>query len=141
MAAAHDRTEPARPLLRWALRASAVVELATGLAVLAAPYAVVDVLIGSQADSATAVVARLLGAALLALGMAGRLAGATPGVALAFVSYNVVATVILVMGGLDGSADGSLLWPAAVLHASASAALITGALRTASPHPDRRESA
>ncbi len=118
-----------------ALRGSAVVELATALALLAVPSAVLQVLIVSQADSATALVARMLGAALFALGVAGWMVGATSErwLTLAFVSYNVFATTILVLGGLAGSADGILLWPAAALHAIVSAGLITGASRTQSP--------
>ena len=123
------------PSLRLALRGSAAVELGTGLALLVVPSVVLDVLIGPPSNSGTELVARMLGAALFALGVAGWMAGATPqrGLTLAFVSYNVVATVILVVGGLSGSAEGSLLWPAAALHAVVSAALITGALRAASP--------
>ena len=110
---------------RLALRASAVVELTTGLALLAVPTVVCDVLIGSSPDSGTTLVARILGAALLALGVAGWMAGATPerGLALAFVGYNLITTALLVVGGLNGSADGSLLWPAAAVHAIASATL------------------
>jgi hypothetical protein len=125
MPAARDTTEPARPSERLALRASAVVELATGLALLTVPSVVLDVLIGSPADSGTTLVARILGGALSALGVAGWLAGPTPerGLTLAFVAYNVITTALLVVGGLNGSADGSLLWPAAAVHAIASAAL------------------
>lgn len=122
------------PSLRLTLRGSVVVEFGTGLALLAVPSVVLDVLVGPPSNSGTELVARMLGAALLALGVAGSMAGAPPqrGLTLAFVSYNVVATAILVVGGLSGSADGRLLWPAAALHAVVSAALITGALRAAS---------
>jgi hypothetical protein len=115
----------ARASQRLALRASAVVELATGLALLAVPSAVFDVLIGSPSDSGTTLVARILGGALVALGVAGWMAGPTPqrGLTLAFVGYNVITTALLVVGGLNGSADGTLLWPAAAVHAIASAAL------------------
>jgi hypothetical protein len=83
------------------------------------------VLIGSPSDAGTTLVARILGGALVALGVVGGMAGATPerGLTLAFVGYNVITTVLLVVGGLNGSADGSLLWPAAAVHAIASAAL------------------
>jgi hypothetical protein len=123
------------PSLRLALRGSVVVELGTGLALLAVPSVVLDALIGPPSNSGTELVARMLGAALFALGVAGWMADAARqrGLTLAFVSYNVVATAILVLGGLSGSAEGSLLWPAAALHAIASAMLITGALRAKSP--------
>jgi hypothetical protein len=118
-----------------ALRASAVVELATGLALLAVPTVVFDVLIGSSPDSGTTLVARILGGALVALGVAGWMAGPTPehGLTLAFVGYNVITTVLLVVGGLNGSADGSLLWPAAAVHAIASVALGLSADRRPQP--------
>ena len=121
---------------RPALRASAVVELATGLALLAVPTVVFDVLIGSPSDSGTTLVTRILGGALVALGVAGWMVGPTPerGLTLAFVGYNVITTVLLVVGGLNGSADGSLLWPAAAVHAIASAALSLSADRR--PQPD-----
>jgi hypothetical protein len=118
------------------LRASAVVEFATGLALLAVPSVVFDALIGSPADSGTTLVARTLGGALLALGMAGWMAGANPerGLTFSFVAYNVITTAVLVVGGLDGSADGTLLWPVAAVHAIASAAL--GASANRRPQPD-----
>jgi hypothetical protein len=53
----------ARLSQRLALRASAFVEFATGLALLAVPTVVFDVLIGSESDSGTALVARILGGA------------------------------------------------------------------------------
>jgi hypothetical protein len=138
MSAAHNTTESARPSQRLALRASAVVELATGLALLAVPTVVFDVLIGSASDPGTTLVARILGGALVALGVAGWMAGPTPerGLTLAFIGYNVITTLLLVVGGLNGSADGSLLWPAAALHAIASAALgITADRRIAKDTP------
>jgi hypothetical protein len=59
------------------------------------------------------------------------MAGPTPehGLTLAFVSYNVITAVLLVVGGLNGSADGSLVWLAAAVHAIASVALALSADR------------
>ena len=119
-------SEPALSSPWLALRGSAVIELATGVGLLAVPSVVLDALIGSPSDSGTELVARILGGALFALGVAGWMAGSTPerGLTLAFVIYNAVTTTLLVVGGLNGSADGSLLWPAAAVHAIVAAALV-----------------
>ena len=117
---------PTQSSPRLALRGSAVIELATGLGLLAVPSVVLDALIGTPSDPGTELVARILGGALFALGVAGWMAGPTPerGLTLAFVIYNAVTATLLVVGGLNDSADGSLLWPAAALHAIAAAALV-----------------
>jgi hypothetical protein len=132
----NETTQKARGSLPLVLRGSAVVELATGMALLVAPSGVLGVLIGSPSDSATALVARVLGGALFGLGVAGWLAGppiSMDGITLAFVLYNVLTTAILAIGGLAGTADGSLLWPVVALHAVAAGALIAGSVRTREP--------
>jgi hypothetical protein len=119
-------------LSRAALRSSALVELVTSLALLVSPTTVLDALIGSSSGSAISLLARVLGGTLLGLGIAGWMATAgMPGrpVMLAFVVYNVSAALILAVGGLDGTADGVLLWPAVALHGVISAALIAGIAR------------
>ena len=121
-----DRTE--LPILRIA----ALLELATGLALLAIPSVVVEALVGSTSDDAASVVARVLGGALLGLGVAGTIADReTPerGIAVAFGIYNVSTTVILVAAGLANTADGAWLWPVAGLHAVVTGGLIVGPLR------------
>ena len=128
--------QKARGSLPVLLRGSAVLELATGMALLVAPSGVLHLLIGSPSDSATALVARVLGGALFGLGVAGWMAEpptSTDGITLAFTLYNVLTTAILVVGGLAGTADGSLLWPTVALHAIVSGALIAGSLRTREP--------
>jgi hypothetical protein len=121
-----DRTELA------ILRIAALLELATGLALLAVPSVVVEALVGSTSDDAASVVARVLGGALLGLGVSGVIANReTPerGIAVAFGIYNVSTTITLVAAGLSNTADGALLWPTACLHAVVTAALIVGPLR------------
>lgn len=63
-------TEVKRPSVAW--RASAAVELGTGTTLIAVPGVVMDALIGSS-PSAAELVARVLGGALLSLGIAGAL--------------------------------------------------------------------
>jgi hypothetical protein len=127
-----DQPEKAWPLRPVALRISAIGELATGCALLTVPSVVIQALIGSPSDQAGWIVGRVLGGGLLALGVAGM---STPsqsperGVALGFAVYNASATVILVVAGATGAADGWLLWPVVGLHGLLAAALALGSLK------------
>ena len=90
------------PFLAAMLRVSAIVELATGCALLATPSVVIQALLGSPSDQVGWIVARILGGALLALGVAGMLTrGESPqrGVALAFIVYNTSTAVVLAWAG------------------------------------------
>ena len=101
-------------------KASAMVEVATGLALLVAPTLVVGLWVGDGVSPIGVAVARVLGIALLSLGVAGwespgqdtRLA---PRAGLCL--YNVGAAIMFVILGTYGGMNGMLLWPAAVLHA------------------------
>ena len=105
---------------RLLFKASAIVEISTGLAFLAAPILVVGLLLGSGLGPTGVAVARVLGIGLLSLGVAGwespgqdiRLA---PRAGLCI--YNVGAAVVLVIFGTYGGMSGILLWPAVALHA------------------------
>ncbi len=103
---------------------SAVVEIAVGLALLAAPSLVSSVLLGVPLDNAAGlIVARIAGAGLLSLGVACWFASldershATAGVVVAMLLYDVVAAVILVYARVGGGFTSVFLWPAAALHA------------------------
>jgi len=96
---------------------------------------VLDALIGSSTVDA-AVVGRVLGGALLALGIGGGLTDPRAperGIRSAFFVYNASTAATLALAGVAGSADGVLLWPASVLHA-----LI--AVGIASSHGELRQS-
>lgn len=110
---------------RLVLRFSAAVELATGLLLVVAPAIVIEALIGPTAPSAT-VVGRVLGGALLALGVAGIGASAHPdwGVRIAYVLYDFATASILVSASLGGTAGGALLWPVVTVHAALGTALL-----------------
>ena len=117
------------PSLPAMLGVSAIVELATGCALLAIPSVVIQALIGSPSDQVGWIVARILGGALLALGVAGMLTGGESperGVALAFIVYDTSTAVVLAWAGAAGTADGWLLWPVVGLHAILAAALAAG---------------
>ena len=90
-----------------------VAEAATGVALLAAPALVGRLLLGADLVGVSAVVARVAGIALLALGV-----GCWPGPAsLGMLTYSTLATVYLAHLALGGEWIGPFLWPAVVLHA------------------------
>jgi hypothetical protein len=89
-------------LLTATLRVSAIIEVATGCALLTVPSDIIQALIGSSSDQAGWIVGRVLGGALLALGVAAMFPpGQSPerGVALGFAIYNASTFVILGVAG------------------------------------------
>jgi hypothetical protein len=107
------------------LKLTAIIEAATGLGLMAVPSVVVRLLLGSPLDtSAAAMLGRVAGAALLALGVACWLARgdtqsrATRGLVVAMLMYNLVATAVLAFAGIGLRLHGVALWPAVVLHAA-----------------------
>jgi hypothetical protein len=106
------------------LSVTAVLEAGIGLSLLAVPSVVVGVLLGPTLDVPAALtVARVAGAALLALGVTCWLAhydtqsSAARGVVSAMVLYNLGAAVILGAAGIQSQRAGIGLWPAVILHA------------------------
>jgi len=107
------------------LIATAGIEAATGLALLVLPSLVVSLLLGTSLDAPAAlVVARVGGAALLAIGVACWLARndqqsrAATGLVAALLLYNIAAVAVLIYAGTGLSLSGIGLWPAVVLHAA-----------------------
>ena len=107
---------------------TAVIEAATGLALLGLPSLVVSLLLGALFDTPSAlVVARVAGAALLSLGLACWLARndeksrATVGVVTAMLLYNIAAVSVLTYAGLGVRLSGIGLWPAVLLHTALAA--------------------
>src|SRR6266436_156804 len=107
------------------LKLTAIIETATGLGLLAVPSVVVRLLLGSPLGTSAAVMlARVAGAALLALGVACWLARddtqsrATRGLVVAMLIYNIAATAFLAFAGIGLGLHGVALWPAVVLHAT-----------------------
>ena len=106
------------------LTLTAVIEAGTGLVLVAFPSLLATLLLGSPLDTSVAViVARVAGAALLALGVAcwfARDAGqsrAATGLVVGMLLYNLAAVVILASAGIGSGLVGVALWPAVVLHA------------------------
>jgi hypothetical protein len=102
---------------------TAVIESATGLALLSLPSLVVSLLFGESLDAPAAlVVARMTGVALLSLGVACWLARndeksrAAVGVVAAMLLYNAAAGTVLAYAGIIAGLSGVGLWPAVLLH-------------------------
>ena len=102
------------------LHVAAVIEAATGIALMIHPPLVTRLLLGDGVSGAGIALGRVAGFSLLALGLA-----CWPGVDSAeakspalrgLLTYNLLATIYLVYLGI-GRLVGSLLWPAVVIHA------------------------
>jgi hypothetical protein len=92
---------------------AAVSEAATGAALLIVPSLVGRLLLGAEPAGVAIPVARVLGIALIALGVA-----CWPGTPLCgMLSYSVAVTLYLLYLGMRGAWVGPLLWPAVALHA------------------------
>ena len=102
--------------------ATALIEAGAGLALLVVPVFVVKLLLGAEISGAAIPLARVAGAALLALGVACWLASgetksrAARGLVIAMLLYNLGAVIILGAAGGRSQPVGIALWPAVILH-------------------------
>jgi len=104
---------------------TALVEMATGVMLLASPPLVVGLLLGASLDAPAAhVVARIAGAALLSFGCACWLARndgpdrPLHGLIVAMLLYNAAAIAVLADAGAGARLAGVLMWPTTALHAA-----------------------
>ena len=100
--------------MKTLLTFAAIAEAVTGLALLVVPSLVGRVLLGEELTGVAIPVARVLGIALIALGVAcwpGRTA------LCGMLTYSALATAFLAYLGIRGHWVGPLLWPAVALHA------------------------
>jgi hypothetical protein len=102
---------------------TALVEAATGLALLILPSLPVSLLLGTSLDASSgAVVARVAGAALLSLAFAcwlsrnDRQSQSAPNLTKALLLYNLVVAAVLVYARVGLELSGIGLWPVAVAH-------------------------
>jgi hypothetical protein len=114
--------------LRKILVFTTVVELGTGLALLAVPAIVVRLLLGAELPGVGIVAARCFGIALLALALAcwpnRRMAENDRAGFRGMLVYNALIALYLVELGTAARMEGMLLWPAAILHALVALALV-----------------
>jgi hypothetical protein len=105
------------------LALTALIEAATGLALLVVPAVVVRLLLGAEISGAAIPLGRVAGVALLALGVACRLSGddtksrGGKGLVVAMLVYNAGAVIVLGAAGVQLPTVGIALWPAVILHA------------------------
>lgn len=95
------------------LTIAAVLEAATGLALVFAPVFVGQLLLGAELSGVSIVIARVAGIALISLSLA-CLPDRTP--LAGMLAYSALATIYLAYLGLAGGFVGKLLWPAVGLH-------------------------
>ena len=102
------------------LTLTALIEAATGLALITVPAVVVRLLLGATISGASIPLGRVAGFGLLSLGLAcwpGHHPTGHTAPARAMLTYNALATLYLLSLGIGGEWVGSLLWPAVALHA------------------------
>ena len=103
------------------LSVAAVIEAATGIALLISPQTVANLLLGADLAVAGITLGRVAGIALLSLGLGCWLSrrdlNKTATLA-AMLTYNLLVTAYLVYLGLAGGLVGILLWPAIAIHAA-----------------------
>jgi hypothetical protein len=103
--------------MRTLLAVAAVAEAVTGLALLAFPPLVVELIFGAAIAGEGYVVSRFAGISLIGLGVACWPRGEAKQALLAMLTYNLLVTLYFVFLGFGGEWVGILLWPAAAVHA------------------------
>lgn len=117
--------------LRLLLILSGGLEILAGVPALITPAPVVSLLLGVPVDQLAAVLTRLFGAGVFALGLACLKArddvGSPAGLAvsLGITAYNVLAAVVLLWAAAGLSLGGLLLWGAGIGHAALGALFVS----------------
>ena len=116
--------------MKKVLTIAAVIEVATGMALLIVPSLVGRLLFGEEFTGIVMPVARVLGIALLALGV-----GCWPG-STAFcgmLTYSALVTLYLLYLAIQSEWVGPLLWPVVALHGILTALLAWASFQSRSP--------
>jgi len=116
--------------MKKVLTLAAVVEAATGLALIIVPSLIGRLLFGTEFTGVANPAARVTGIALLALGV-----GCWPG-STAFcgmLTYSALVTLYLLYLGIRGEWVGPLLWPVVVIHALLTALLARAWFQSRTP--------
>jgi hypothetical protein len=108
--------------MRKLIMAAAGVEAAMGLTLMTDPSIVSRLILGEDLTGVGIALGRVAGFGFVALGLAcwppREVGPAVERPLQALLTYNVLVTIYLVCLGIGGSMIGSLLWPAAALHAT-----------------------
>jgi hypothetical protein len=116
------------------LALAALVEVATGVALIAVPSQFARLLLGTELSGAAVVVGRVAGAGLLAVGFACWPRKEPDRAALyAMVAYGLFAAFCLLYLGTRGEQVGPLLWPAVALHAVLTSLMARGLVSASTP--------
>jgi len=99
------------------LAVAAAAEAATGLALLAYPPIVIQLLFGAEIAGAGVLASRVGGISLIAFAVACWPSGGVTQALSAMLIYNALVTLFFASLGLGGAWVGVLLWPATAAHA------------------------
>jgi len=116
--------------MKKVLTVAAVLEAATGVALLIVPSLVGRLLFGEEFTGIVISVARVLGIALLALGV-----GCWPGstALCGMLTYSALATLYLLYLAIRGEWVGPLLWPVVALHGILTVLLARASFQSRTP--------
>ena len=116
--------------MKQSLGLTAIIEAATGLALIVAPALVGRLLFGTEFTGVANPAARVTGIALLALGVA-----CWPGstALCGMLTYSGLATLYLLYLAVRGEWVGLLLWPVVVIHALLTALLARAWIQSRKP--------
>jgi hypothetical protein len=116
--------------MKKVLTVAAVLEVATGIALLIAPSLVGRLLFGEELTGIVIPVARVLGIALLALGV-----GCWPGstALCGMLTYSALVTLYLLYLAIRGEWVGPLLWPVVALHGILTVLLARASFQSRTP--------
>ena len=113
---------------RFIVKGAAWLEVIVGISVVTIPYAACRMLFGVTPEGVAILLARFAGVALLGLGIGclpSKITGPSRSAVVGLLTFNVGATVFFVWVVYATSFRGVLLWPAGLLHAVISVALLT----------------
>jgi hypothetical protein len=116
--------------MKKVLTVAAVIEAATGMALLIVPSLVGQLLFGEEFTGIVTAVARVLGIALLALGVC-----CWPGstALCGMLTYSGIATLYLLYLAIRGEWIGPLLWPVIALHGILTVLLARASFQSRAP--------
>ena len=116
--------------MKQSLTLAAIIEVATGMGLLIVPSLVGRLLFGEEFTGIVIPVARVLGIALVALGV-----GCWPGstALCGMLTYSALVTLYLLFLGTRGEWVGPLLWPVVALHGILTVLLARASFQSRTP--------